>query len=136
MQEDQTQIQELVDEVSALVETMQQQQQKEQQEQQQQEKQEAEEQKKEAEQQKKEEQVTQKTLQLLEEQNKNLQTLVQTFSADTTTEETTQILQKLDEISSKMDGNKQIFVEASWMIVISIVIAVGLKLFWDNVLKW
>ncbi|WP_420769194.1 hypothetical protein ACNR9V_20695 (plasmid) [Parageobacillus thermoglucosidasius] len=133
MPEEQTKdVQVLTEEISSLVEVLQQQQEQQQKEQQKT----VEEQKKEAELQKKEEQVTQKTLQLLEEQNKNLQTLVQTFSADTTTEETTQILQKLDEISSKMDGNKQIFVEASWMIVISIVIAVGLKLFWDNVLKW
>lgn len=140
MQEEQTQqnqqlVDELVNEISALVDTLQQQQQREQQEQ---EKQEAEEQKKEAEQQKKEEQVTQKTLQLLEDQNKSLQTLVKTLSTDseTTTGTDIQIIQKLDEISTKIDSNSKVFVEASWMLVLSIVFAVGLKLFWDNVLKW
>lgn len=143
MQEEQTQqnqqlVDELVNEISALVDTLQQQQQREQQEQQEQEKQEAEEQKKEAEQQKKEEQVTQKTLQLLEDQNKSLQTLVKTLSTDseTTTGTDIQIIQKLDEISTKIDSNSKVFVEASWMLVLSIVFAVGLKLFWDNVLKW
>lgn len=121
----------LIDEVSSLVDTLQQQQQKEQQEQQQQEKQKAEEQKK-------EEQATQKTLQLLEDQNKSLETLLKTFSADskTTADMDKQILQKLDEISMKMDSNSKIVVEASWVLVLSIVFAVGLKLFWDNVLKW
>lgn len=140
MQEEQTQqnqqlVDELVNEISALVDTLQQQQQREQQEQ---EKQEAEEQKKEAEQQKKEEQVTQKTLQLLEDQNKSLQTLVKTLSTDSETMTGTdiQIIQKLDEISTKIDSNTKVFVEASWMLVLSIVFAVGLKLFWDNVLKW
>lgn len=140
MQEEQTQqnqqlVDELVNEISALVDTLQQQQQREQQEQ---EKQEAEEQKKEAEQQKKEEQVAQKTLQLLEDQNKSLQTLVKTLSTDseTTTGTDIQIIQKLDEISTKIDSNSKVFVEASWMLVLSIVFAVGLKLFWDNVLKW
>lgn len=61
-------------------------------------------------------------------------------SLESTTSDTTQgyeaVLVKLDEIQQKMDDSNQIIVEAGWMITLSVVLAVGLKLFWDNVLKW
>jgi Domain of unknown function (DUF1910) len=127
MQEDQQTVEELVNEVSSLVDTLQ-----EQQEQQAQQEQQV------AEEQKKEEEITQKTIQLLESQNKSLDALVQTFSegSETTTTENQQILQKLDEIYAKMDDNSKLIAEAGWMVTLAVVLAVGLKLFWDNVLKW
>ena len=131
-------VDQLVSEVSSLVEVLQRQQQ---QEKQQQEKQMVEEQKKEAEQQKKEDETTQKTIQLLEEQNKKMDVLVKSMSTQSTTlNDTTDvyqtIIQDLDEIKAKMDNSNQTVVEVGWMVVLSVVFAVGLKLFWDNVLKW
>lgn len=117
-------LQGLIEEVSKLVEIMQQEQQQELEQKQQQE-----------EQQKKEDEFTKKTIDLLEEQNKSLQNFYQTLNSDSATS-TAEILQKLDEISTKMDNNSKMLAEFGWMITLSIVLAVGFKLFWDNVLKW
>ena len=44
--------------------------------------------------------------------------------------------QNLQTIIDNQNSQKNISVESGWMITLAIVLAVSIKVFWDNVLKW